>query len=153
MDSIDKLAKKLQREFENGTKLEDMKDIIKMYSGSDWELYERFSEISYTRNIAFRNDAFEIMIICWNGNQKTPIHDHPSNGCIVKLLKGSLIEESYKIIDGKPVLSKINELSKDSLSYQKGKDGIHRIVNPTDKHSITLHVYSPPNYVFTAIKN
>ena len=41
------------------------------------------------------NELFEIIIISWNYNQKSPIHNHPENGCLMKILKGSLTEEKY----------------------------------------------------------
>lgn len=154
MDSIEKLIAKINEEFKNGTMLEDMGWILKEYNGSDWMKYERYSEISYTRNLVFRNDCFEIMVICWNSSQRSCIHDHPNNGCFLKVLKGDLIEENYKMIDGKATLVKTTELTGNSIAYQQGKTGIHRIINPHDCHqTVTLHIYSPPNYLFNAIKN
>lgn len=154
MDSIEKLAIKIDHEFRNGMKLEDMGWILKEYCGNDWTDYERYSEISYTRNLAFRNECFEIMVICWNYGQRSCIHDHPSNGCFLKVLKGDLIEESYKMIDSRPTIIKTINLPTGTIAYQQGKTGIHRIINPHDyQQTVTLHIYSPPNYVFNAIKN
>ena len=151
IETIDKLANRIQTEFDNGIKLEDMKDVMMSYNGTDWMAYQRFSDINYTRNLIFRNDIFEIMILCWNGNQKSPIHDHPSNGCYVKLLQGSLVEESYDIIDDILTLVNTAELTDNAVTYKKGKEGIHRIINPNPEECVTLHVYSPPNYIFNPI--
>src|SRR5437899_2784710 len=120
MDSIEKLTVKINNEFKNGMRLEDMGWILKEYCGIDWMEYERYSEISYTRNLVFRNDCFEIMVICWNSGQRSCIHDHPSNGCFLKVLKGDLIEESYKMVDGKPALVKTTELTTTTIAYQQG---------------------------------
>ena len=46
-------------------------------------------------NLIFRNEKYEIYLICWNKKQISKIHDHPENGCILKVLKGELIEYRY----------------------------------------------------------
>ena len=154
MYSINELAANIQQAFEDGLKLEEMGSILMGYDGVDWKDHERFTEISYTRNLVFRNESFEIMVICWNYGQRSCIHDHPENGCFLKVLQGSLVEETYKMISGKPSLAKSSELSVGSIAYQKGKTGLHRIINPhMDQRTVTIHIYSPPNYAFNAIKN
>ena len=38
--------------------------------------YSHFSKSMYTRNRIFRNDDFEIILLCWLPNQMAPIHGH-----------------------------------------------------------------------------
>lgn len=154
MNSIEKLANKINQEFNDGKQLENMGNLLKEYDGTDWSDYVKFSEISYNRNLVFRNDIFEIMVICWNYDQHSCIHDHPNNGCFLKALQGDLIEECYEIVNGKLIVINKNNLSIGSIAYQKGTTGIHRIINPySNKRAITLHIYSPPNYKFNSIIN
>jgi len=147
MNTINDLATSIQASFLSGTKLKNMSKILLEYNGNDWEQYKKFCEKGYTRNLAFRNELFEILIICWNKNQESCIHDHPENGCIVKILKGSLIEECYTQNNDEMKMISTNELKIGSTSYQEGKDGLHKIINPNPNEcAVTIHVYSPPNY-------
>ena len=47
--------------------------------------YSKFSpkSSSYSRNRIFNNESFEILILAWNKDSKTPLHDHPENGCVL----------------------------------------------------------------------
>jgi len=82
-------------------------------------------------------------IITWNKCKESPIHDHSKNGCIYKILHGTLIEELYN--NNLKIIQK-NILHKDTIKYIDNKIGYHKIINPTDDISVSLHIYSPPNY-------
>ena len=49
---------------------------VEKYDNDDWKKYINFSNQKYIRNLIFRNDKFEMYVICWNNNQSSPIHDH-----------------------------------------------------------------------------
>ena len=103
--------------------------------------YSKFSPTpgSYSRNRIYNNDDFEILILAWDKNSKTPLHDNPENGCTLLLLEGNMIEERVsdcasiycKVIRGKP-------------SYIDNTFGKHNIT--AKKNSWSLHIYSPPFY-------
>ena len=33
-----------------------------------------YDDVSYKRNVLYRNDDIEILLICWMPGQKTPVH-------------------------------------------------------------------------------
>lgn len=138
MSLIDPLKKKLR----NDGSLINCIYILKNYSGSDWEDYVKVDVKRYNRELVYRDDDLEILVLTWDSQQTSGIHDHPSNGCVVKILSGELNEEVYTT-RGKQCCRK---LKKDSVNYQEGIDGIHNIINVTDNISVSLHIYSPPNY-------
>ncbi len=41
-----------------------------------------------------------------------------------------------------------NICKKNSVGYQEGNDGLHDIINK-DIKTVSLHIYSPPNYKLT----
>ena len=108
-----------------------------------------------------------IVIIGWNPRQRSKIHDHPSKGCLMKVLEGPGIEEILYTLNDKllwssllPLMDKgkgINNhkaqilipnkkiaLTKESnlAGYQSGVLGLHKIINPSKKKStLTLHHY------------
>jgi predicted metal-dependent enzyme (double-stranded beta helix superfamily) len=72
----------------------NLTSIVKKYIGIDWIKYIKYNNNKYNRirldNLS--NSKFEIYIICWKPMQLSPIHDHSENGCIMKVLDGSLKE-------------------------------------------------------------
>ena len=57
------------------------------------EHYGIIKKNTYNKNILYRNDNFEIILISWDKNICTNIHRHPENGCIMNILDGCLKEE------------------------------------------------------------
>ena len=121
-----------------------LKDLLDSYSNKDWETYQYFNEKEYTKNLVFRNNNFEIFIVCWDKYQGSKIHDHAKNGCILKILKGKLIEYRYDTDTLK--LKELSFLPKDSISYIDNDIGYHSIKNSSRGQTVSLHIYSPPNY-------
>ena len=86
-------------------------------------------------------DKFDMYTIGWLPNQTTSIHDHPSLGCILCLLTGTLEE---KIYDKKINLIKTTVIKGPYVGYIDNDIGYHSI-KCIDK-ALTLHIYSPPNF-------
>ena len=129
-------------------KLKDLKYLIKDYNGTDWKKYTFFLNNTYNRNIIYRNHQIELIIISWNNNQISGIHDHPKNGCLMKILDGELDEYVYKRENNNLNLINIKNLKKGNIGYQENINGIHNIINKNNK-TVSLHIYSPPNYKST----
>jgi cysteine dioxygenase len=129
-----------------GEQLKNLTDEINKYNGSDWKKYCKFCSKTYKKNLVCRNDLFEIVIICWDHKQKSQIHDHPNKGCSLKLLKGKLKESLFSKIENKLILTDSNIIGKGDQSYLEGKTGLHSIENISETQTISLHIYSPPNY-------
>ncbi|KAL7479479.1 hypothetical protein ACHAWX_000143, partial [Stephanocyclus meneghinianus] len=52
---------------------------------------------NYTRNlVATDNETFTLLLICWNPCKESPIHDHPCDGCWVRVCQGKIEETRYK---------------------------------------------------------
>ena len=130
------------------------------YVGDDWRKYINFSDRTYTRRILkeYSNDMFEFVLICWNNDQYTPIHDHPERGCIMKVLEGGLWEHRYtKCCYGNYDVHEKSYVVRNDVTYIEGNDTIHKIIND-NLQTVTLHIYSPAGYInntydHTKIKN
>lgn len=130
------------------------RDILQNYSGDDWKKHVKFCPDKYTRVILseYSNNDFEFVLICWNENQLSPIHDHPNNGCLLKVLQGSLIEDIYVKHDMGQYLYVTTRTSiAGSVSYMEKDVVIHRIINNNknleeSSQSVSLHIYSPPKF-------
>jgi len=117
------------------------------YIDIDWKNHkpyflnlDKLSEKNYYKNIIYQNDAFELILIKWEMGSETSIHEHPNNGCILKLLEGKLKEERYD----KFKKYKSSELTVNSVGYMHDNLGAHKITALEESYS--LHLYSPPMY-------
>ncbi|KAJ2997382.1 hypothetical protein HDV02_005579 [Globomyces sp. JEL0801] len=140
-----------------------IQELLKAYQSNpeEWKQYAMKNEAGgtkYTRNLVDDgNGKFNLMILVWDPNVASPIHDHANSHCLVKVLDGKLTESLYEMPSGegrrdskldmceKPLpLIKSSEYSVDQVSYMHDKLGLHSISNKTASHSVSLHLYSPP---------
>lgn len=160
IDSIKKIANTLEQIIikcdHNNIKFNCLMtdNLIQKYSGNDWRKYVSFNKDKYNRIRLFSHERFDIWLICWDIAQGSSIHDHPEYGCIQKILQGSLVEKKYNIDnDGNLNCFVESELSEGMVGYIFGKNGLHRLYNNSNIGAVTLHIYSPPNYIPTIIKD
>jgi len=104
-----------------------------------------WSQESYTRNCIIENEKFELILLCWEKGQFTPIHDHGGEECWVKVIEGEFKETIYQKDDSgelkmiKSAISKSNE-----ITYMIDFMGYHRLENLSNGRSMTLHLYAKP---------
>jgi cysteine dioxygenase len=112
-----------------------------------WEKYYFFrGENTYTRNLVFQNEMFEVVLICWDVNSKSNIHDHPSDGCWFVGLEGTILEQQYvKTSDDSLKLTNQYLLNEGDISYIHDYIGYHSVGNVSpERIAVSLHIYSPP---------
>jgi cysteine dioxygenase len=103
----------------------------------------KYSDTHYTRNVIYKNDNLEAIIISWKTGQSSLIHNHKNSACIVKVLQGIATELVFNYgEDGLLYPSQVNNFKKDSVSYSYDED-VHQIINTNKEDLITLHLYSP----------
>ena len=95
---------------------------------------------NYTKNLLYRSDLFEIYVICWNPNKNTPIHNHPENGCLMKILNGVLVEYEY---NKQLNLTKKNIILEDDVKYIDNVIGYHQIFNDSKENYINTYLFAP----------
>jgi len=124
------------------------KNILSSYNSTDWKQYISFDKQDYKKNLVYRDNNFEMFVVCWLPNQKTKIHNHPEGGCLLKILEGNMIEELY---DKNFVLQENNNLVMSDVIYIDDSIGIHKMKN-NEENTISLHIYSPPNFIPSLLK-
>ena len=101
----------------------------------------------YTRNLVMETDLFSLIILVWNPAIESPIHDHPCEGCWVRVLEGNVQETVYEQNPEDKSLSQISEgtYSEGQITWMHDMKGYHKIGNPDNSEvAVTMHVYSPP---------
>lgn len=104
---------------------------------------------AYTRNLVDKgNGKSNLLILVWSPNKSSPIHDHANAHCIMKVLKGRLVETRYAwpTVDLnqkedhplKTISQRMYE--KNEVTYMSDKLGLHRISNPNpNEYAVSLH--------------
>jgi hypothetical protein len=122
----------------------EVKDILNQYDGDDWVLYVNECSNSYNRELIYSSPEYDLVIITWCKNQGCKIHNHPENGCTVKILQNNITEELYEAETLK--LCKSATYKKDEVMYIDDTIGYHRMCNKYDEPCVSLHVYAPGKY-------
>eukprot|EP01040_Poterioochromonas_malhamensis_P012932 gene12932-14171_t len=111
------------------------------------------TDIPYTRNLVFSDGRnFSLILICWNPNKESKIHDHPCDGCFVKTLRGGVKESRYHMeeVEENGEKTKVMKFdfetvtSANEVNYMDNYLGYHKIGCATEELAITLHLYTPP---------
>jgi len=113
-------------------------------------------EKNYTRNLISTDDeTYTLLLLCWNPNKSSPIHDHPCDGCWMRVLQGSINEKRYKI-NGSTTTTTTTTTNKELIctkdsTFQEGEIafiddhlGLHKVGNQGKELAISMHLYSPP---------
>ena len=120
----------------------------------DLQPFIGFKEGNYWRHRVCRNEAVEMLVICWRPGQKTPIHDHNGSHGVVRVQQGLMWETIFSFN------------GEQGLCYDTGREcpvgtvtgaeipDIHQLGNPevSGQDLITVHVYAPPLGVLKTYK-
>ncbi|KAF1938574.1 cysteine dioxygenase type I [Clathrospora elynae] len=132
----------------------ELQELMKDYTSdeSEWAKYNFSSEyMNYTRNLVDKgNGKSNLLVLVWTPGKGSPIHDHADAHCVMKILRGSLLETRFKepTTKEKRPMEKIGETtySENQVTYMADSLGVHRISNPhPTEYAVSLHLYTPPN--------
>ena len=117
-------------------------DLIKNYNFNEYinSFENQSNNRNYYKNIIYKNDLFELILIKWDKNSETSIHCHPENGCLLKPISGKIKEIRY--FNNKK--EEKTDLKINEVYYMHDKIGKHKII--ADEDSYSIHLYSPPNF-------
>lgn len=144
---LDKLIHELTLNLDNSINIissYDSKELIKYYP-SDEEFNNHKNTYGYYKKLIHNNDKFELYLIFWSPYASSPIHDHPEQGCVLKLLSGELIEEVFTNKNNIIKFDHKNIISINDTNNRYGNKILHRIIN-YDDFSVSLHLYFPPKF-------
>ena len=99
-----------------------------------------FNPYGYRRIPLYNFTNVEILLLEWNPNSYSPIHDHHDKGCIMFLLKNELLEKKYCIHTQN--LLNTQTLPLNEFQFIDNQKHIHSIHNTSDNTtSLSLHIY------------
>jgi cysteine dioxygenase len=107
--------------------------------------YISFGKDRYQRNRVFKNEHIKILIMCWAKGQCSPIHNHSSSWCGIRVLSAiaSEIRFTEGSFDGSLLPVSQGTYEPGSITVARDDD-IHCVANFHDAPLITLHCHAPP---------
>ena len=150
MMSLELLATKISEWIcQNGVDnfhLSKLKPFLEEYEGGDCSPCTKSSIITYCRHkqkfeIEHCCQVFDIFVLTWRSKGASPVHNHAKTGCIYKVVHGELQEELYDPSKNIKIPTKVTNLKKGECGYIDDETGFHRIWNPTDESSVSIHIY------------
>lgn len=115
--------------------------------------YFFWSSKFYTRNLIYKDERFELMAVCWESGQVSPVHNHSDQMCWMTVPIGKLRGQNFSVldIDEKKGFCKLNETDQFDLSdclaaKVELEEPIHQILNLSEFQSraVSIHIYSKP---------
>lgn len=103
---------------------------------------EPYGRVSVIKN---EKDLAELLIMTWQTDQESIIHDHFTSACGIRVLAGAMTEMKYDQVSATGV-KKSSQIRwpRGSISTSEADLDIHRVTNKERADLITLHLYSPP---------
>ena len=135
--------------------LNEINDIIEQRQSlnNNGILLQEYNQFGYHKYPLYTNTHWNIYIIKWNPNSKTPIHNHDEQGCLMKILDGSFTEYKYKYILSRFFpQTQLIEIEKYGPYYDKDLnnsfivDYFHSIQNDSKTEGFSLHIYPNNNF-------
>ncbi len=112
---------------------------------AEFEKYATWSDTCYTRNCIEENENFELILICWEKEQITAIHDHGGEECWVYFVEGVFREHVYSQNEnGNLNIIKTTDTKPGDVAYMIDFMGFHNLENRSNNRSMSLHLYAKP---------
>lgn len=129
--------------------------------------YEHWQADRHTRNLIYKNERIELMLLCWPAGAVTPAHTHNGQLGWMAMVSGRLKVENFRFLEcdrpenqevaGIDCLAGATSITMEKLHEEVCVPGgplntvdkqqtIHRILNPLEwnERAVSLHVYSLP---------
>ena len=92
-------------------------EYLNNYSISNKNLddYVHFKDEKYCRNLIYKEDDFEILLVCWKAGQVAPIHGHEGEKCWMRVESGALRVSNYLLQSLDPLTLNIFLSSEDEI--------------------------------------
>jgi cysteine dioxygenase len=136
--------------------LEEMHACLDGLSVTEEDLrpHRSFKTGTYTRHRVFRNEFIELLVLCWQPGQRTPIHDHNGSYGAVRVCEGVLWETMFELDETSTLFYKSAREWRPGQTTGADVPDIHQLGNPevSGQNLVTLHLYAPPLNVLNTYK-
>ncbi len=142
--SIDQLIKEL----EMGTGLDGYMGLMNHLSIPLEEVkpYCTWNKRHYTRNLVERTSQFELIVMCWEPGQHSPIHSYGDEQGWMYTISGELNVSHYFRSYGEAKMQFYKEvrLPRGKYLYVNDYLGFHSVANASKSRTVSLHLHAGP---------
>jgi len=140
--SLERLVRLLQA-LESSLTQEDIAAALSLpILPSELAHFRHFDPQTRCRNLIFRSDTFEVILIGWLPGQKSSLHEHGPSHCVFRVMEGTGQEERYHELSAHTAYQTLEHEAGELARVIPGE--AHIVSNRSDIPLVTLHVYSPP---------
>ena len=146
--ALDALCRDLVAEFKRDPRGTAAAQLLATYAREhrDWRDYVFFSGERYTRNLVHRDKAYELLLLCWEEGQESPIHNHDQQSCWMAVLDGELEEVHFHEADsgsGPLREGRVQPLGAGQVAFIEDDIALH-LIRPRAGRGVSLHLYASP---------
>jgi len=147
---LDQLVSALVAEFARDTRGKAVAKLLASYAAQhdDWRSFALFAPDAYTRNLVARHESFELIVLCWQKDQESPVHNHAGQQCWMAILDGDIEEIQFE----EPRAGHAGPLKRTSsrvcargkVAYIDDDIALHVVRPVPGTMGASLHLYSRP---------
>jgi cysteine dioxygenase len=114
------------------------------FNAGELEAICQWNTDSYQKISLESADCFELVLMCWEPGQASPIHNHKGQQSWVLVLQGELTEHYFK----RPGDNGLSEeptkcrTPKGELIYMNDELGVHKLVSHPTERTVSLHLFT-----------
>lgn len=110
----------------------------------EWKKHCLWKEDGYSRNCISNCDDYELILMCWEKEQHSPIHNFNFQEGWIKVLQGELSIDIYHL-DKEALSCKLDEtitIKEKEYTYLNDNMGFHRVRASAEGRTVSLHLNS-----------
>ncbi len=109
---------------------------------TEWGNYCTWKDSRYTRNCISSCEEYELLLMCWGKNHKSPVHNYSFQQGWIKVLEGELTIQRYEMDREELCCHKKEMLSikAGESTYLNDNMGFHEVFNTNEGNTISLHL-------------
>ncbi len=143
------LQRDLTAEFQREARGPKAAAILAAYAAQhdDWRAYAHLAPGAYTRNLVARNEWYELLVLCWDRGQTSPIHNHAGQNCWMAVLEGRIEEIQFHPPAGGAgplATGSTRTLEPGRVAFINDDIALHLVRPAAGQKGISLHLYSRP---------
>lgn len=142
MKTLQQLIKKLSLEIKEKdiNNALDLLNPFTQYIGDDWQSHLIAQKNEFQYSVLHKDEFLKLILIFWNGKNKSEKHGHMKGGGLMRVLSGNIIETRFHPDDKNKAIG-IFTYSEGDLSYIHDALAFHIVENRTNNPAVSLHLY------------
>ncbi len=110
------------------------------YTGEDWKSYFKTPADEFQSSVLHLDDHFKLLLIYWNGHNKTAKHGHMKGGGLMRILSGQIVETRFDPDDQEKIIGTFT-YSEGDLIFIHDELAYHVVENRRKEPAVSLHLY------------